>query len=92
MWKPVETPSIEALFGTVTDLHRSILVATPDGQGPLTFKAVDDQLEVATLVQTGDGPVQTADPIATITAVGPTGIVVVTVDGSHLWLGVPSDS
>jgi hypothetical protein len=47
---------------------------------------------VAALVETGDGPVQTADPIATITAVGPTGIVVVTVDGSNLWLGVPSDS
>jgi hypothetical protein len=91
-WNPVETPSIEALFGTVTDLHRSIVVATPDGEGPLTFKAVDNQLKVATLVQTGDGPVQTADSIATITAVGPTGIVVVTVDGSHLWLGVPSAS
>jgi hypothetical protein len=92
MWSAVETPAIEALFGTVTDLRRSIVVATPDGQGPLTFKAIDDQLKMATLVQTGDGPVQTADPIATITAVGPTGIVVVTVDGSHLWLGVPSAS
>jgi hypothetical protein len=27
-----------------------------------------------------------------ITAVGPTGLVVTAVDGSHIWLGVPSGS
>jgi hypothetical protein len=91
-WSKVQTPTIEALFGTVTDNRRSMVVAAPSDQGQLTFETVGDQLDVAPMPQTGDGPVQTADSIPTITAVGPTGVVVVSVDGSHLWLGVPSGS
>ena len=91
-WSKVQTPTIEALFGTVTDNRRSMVVAAPSDQGQLTFETVGDQLDVAPLPQTGDGPVETADSIPTITAIGPTGVVVVSVDGSHLWLGVPSGS
>ncbi|HEY8636741.1 MAG TPA: hypothetical protein VIL81_05695 [Candidatus Limnocylindrales bacterium] len=91
-WSKVQTPTIEALFGTVTDNRRSMVVVAPSDQGQLTFETVGDQLDVAPLPQTGDGPVQTADSMPTITAVGPTGVVVVSVDGSHLWLGVPSGS
>jgi hypothetical protein len=92
-WSAVPTPAIEALFGTITDNRRSIVAAAPsDDQGELVFQTVGDQLDVAPLPQTGDGPVQTADSIPTITAVGPTGLVVVSVDGSHLWLGVPTAS
>jgi len=91
-WSKVQTPTIEALFGTVTDNRRSMVVVAPSDQGQLTFETVGDQLDVAPLPQTGDGPGQTADSMPTITAVGPTGVVVVSVDGSHLWLGVPSGS
>jgi hypothetical protein len=92
-WRTVPTPTIEALYGTVSDNRRSIVVAGPgEDQGQLTFKTVGDQLDVAVLPQTGGGPVQTADSVPTIEAVGPTGLVVVSVDGSHLWLGVPSGS
>jgi hypothetical protein len=92
-WSAVPTPTIVALYGTVTDTRRSIVVSGPgEDQGQLTFKTVGDQLDVAPLPQTGDGPVQTADSVPTIEAVGPTGLVVVSVDGSHLWLGVPSGS
>jgi hypothetical protein len=92
-WSAVPTPAIEALFGTITDNRRSIVAAAPsDDQGELVFQTVGDQLDVAPLPQTGGGPVQTADSIPTITAVGPTGLVVVSVDGSHLWLGVPTAS
>jgi hypothetical protein len=92
-WNEVATPPIESLFGTLTDNRRSIVVAAPSGdQGPLTLETVGDQLDLAPLPQTGNGPVQTADSIPTIEAVGPTGLVVVSVDGSHLWLGVPSGS
>ena len=70
----------------------SIVVAAPSGDqgGPLTIQTVGDQLDAASLSQTGDGPVQTTDSVPTVEAVGPTGLVVVSVDGSHLWLGVPS--
>jgi len=91
-WSKVQTPTIEALFGTVTDSRRSMVVVAPSDQGQLTFETVGDQLDVAPLPQTGEGPVETADSIPTITAVGPTGLVVVSVDASHLWLGVPSGS
>jgi hypothetical protein len=92
-WSAVPSPAIEALFGTITDSRRSIVAAAPsDDAGELVFLTVSDQLDVAPLPQTGDGPVQTADSIPTITAVGPTGLVVVSVDGSHLWLGVPAAS
>jgi hypothetical protein len=92
-WSAVPTPAIEALFGTLTDNRRSIVVAAPSGdQGPLTFETVGDQLDLAPLPQAGNGPVQTVDSMPTIEAVGPTGLVVVSVDGSHLWLGVPSGS
>jgi hypothetical protein len=90
-WIAAPSPTIEALFGTLSDGRRSIAVVAPtDSQGPLTFQTIGDQLDAAPLAQTGDGPVQTADSIPTVEAVGPTGLVVVSVDGSHLWLGVPS--
>jgi hypothetical protein len=91
-WSKAPAPTIEALFGALTDSRRSIAVVAPDDQGPLTFKTIGDQLDVAALPQTGDGPVQTADSIPTMEAVGPTGVLVISVDGSHLWLGVPSAS
>ncbi len=89
-WTQIRTPTDEALYGTIGDGERSIVVAAPDDSGPLIYKAVSDQLDVTPLSPTGDGPVQTPDSIGTISAVGPTGIVVVNVDGSKLWLGVPS--
>jgi len=90
-WSKVAAPTIEALFGPLTDSRRSIaVVAPPDNQGPLTFQTIGDQLDVAALAQIGDGPVQTPDSSPTVEAVGPTGLLVVNVDGSRLWLGVPS--
>ena len=61
-------------------------------RGPLTFKAVGDQLDVALVSQSGDGPAVTPDSVSMITAVGPSGLIVTAVDGSHLWLGVPKGS
>jgi hypothetical protein len=92
-WNEVRTPSTDALYQTVTDNRRSIVVLPPtDDQGPPILETIGDQLDVAALPQTGSGPVQTEDSIPTITAVGPTGLLVVSVDGSRLWLGVPSGS
>jgi hypothetical protein len=91
-WTLTPKPTIEALFGTLSDGRRSIAVLAPSGDqgGPPSFQTIGDQLDLAPLSQSGDGPVQTADSTPTVTAVGPTGLVVVSVDGSQLWLGVPS--
>ena len=92
-WSAVPTPTLDAIFATVTDNRRSIVVTPPSNNpGNWTFQTVGDQLDVADLPQTGDGPVQTADSVPTVTAVGPTGLVAVSGDGSRLWLGVPSGS
>lgn len=92
-WSAVPTPAIAALFGTVTDNRRTIVVTLPtDDPGQLTLQTVGDHLDVALLSQTGDVPMHAADSIPTIEAVGPTGLVVISVDGSRLWLGVPSGS
>ncbi len=92
-WTAIPTPTDEALYGAISDGRHSVSVMAPDSdQGPLTFKSVGDQLDVAPMSQSGDGPTVTPDSVSIITAVGPTGLVVTAVDGSHLWLGVPSGS
>ena len=92
-WSPVPSPATDALYATVSDGRRSIVVTPPtDNPGQLTLQTVGDQLDVAVISQTGEGPIQTDDSSPTMEAVGPTGIVVVSVDASHLWLGVPSGS
>ncbi|MEA2545614.1 MAG: hypothetical protein QOI09_887 [Chloroflexota bacterium] len=92
-WTAVPTPSFTALYGTITDNRRSLSVEAPaTNPGQLVLKSIGEQLDVADLPQTGDGPVLTEDSVPIIEAVGPTGLVVVNVDGSHLWLGVPSGS
>jgi hypothetical protein len=92
-WTAIAAPTDEALYGTFTDGRRSIYaMAGPDDLGPLTYSTVDDQLHVAPLAQTGDGPSQTADSASWISAVGPSGIVALTSDGSELRLGLPSGS
>jgi hypothetical protein len=90
-WSAVPTPSVDALFGTLTDNRRSIVPVAPSANpGPFTFETIGDHLELAPLPQNGEVPVQTADSMPTVSAVGPTGLVMVSVDGSRLWLGIPS--
>ena len=92
-WTPIATPTDDALYGTVSNGKHTVAVIAPDSdEGPLTFETVGDQLDVAPLTQSGDGPQVTPDTESFITAVGPTGLLVLTTDGSHIWLGVPSAS
>ena len=61
----------------------------PDSVGPPTIATVGDDLTVATLRQTGDGPVASDTLPGWVSAFGPTGIVVLSEDKAALWLGVP---
>jgi hypothetical protein len=92
-WRAVRTPTFTSVYGTITDSRRSLVVEAPvENPGQLVLKTIGEELDLATLPQTGDGPILTAESVLMVEAVGPTGIVVVSVDGSHLWLGVPSAS
>ena len=92
-WTPIATPTDDALYGAVSNGKHTVAVIAPDSdQGPLTFESVGDQLDVAPITQSGDGPLVTPDSASYVTAVGPTGLLVLTTDGSHVWLGVPSAS
>ena len=92
-WTPIATPTDDALYWAVSNGKHTLAVIAPDSdQGPLTFESVGDQLDVAPITQSGDGPQVTPDGASFITAVGPTGLLVLASDGSHGWLGVPSAS
>jgi hypothetical protein len=92
-WRAAATPTFTSVYGTITDSRRSLVVEAPvENPGQLVLKTIGEELDVAMLSQTGDGPILTAESVLMVEAVGPTGIVVVSVDGSHLWLGVPSES
>jgi hypothetical protein len=92
-WTSVGTPTDDALYNEVTDNRHVLSVSTPDSdQGPMKIEAIGDRLDGSTITQSGDVPMMTPDSFGLIPAVGPTGLVLMTTDGSRLWLGVPSGS
>ena len=70
------------------------LIAThqTNGSGPPTIATVNDDLTVTTLSQSGDNPVDSDTSNQWMSAIGPTGVVILSVDGLNLWLGVPTAS
>jgi hypothetical protein len=91
-WNLVKSPS--GLLGTniLTNGQRGLLVVAPADTGPPTIATVGDDLTVTTLTQTGDGPMASATSSGWTSALGPTGVVVLSQDGLDLWLGVPIGS
>jgi hypothetical protein len=81
--------------GIMTDGRRGLVVAEPGPgpDGPPTVATVADDLSVKTLSESGDVPVYSAalSPVW-LSAVGPTGVVILSADGLDLWLGVPTAS
>ncbi|MGA3058511.1 MAG: hypothetical protein ABSE70_10835 [Candidatus Limnocylindrales bacterium] len=64
-----------------------------DPRGGPTVAIVGDDLTVKTLSQTGDVPIYSAAVCPNwLTALGPTGVVILSSDGLDLWLGVPAAS
>jgi hypothetical protein len=92
-WNLVKSPSNLLSSSVLTNGQRGLVVLTPtDNDGPPTIATVGDDLTIATLSQTGDGPVASASSVGWMSAFGPTGVVVLSSDGLNLWLGVPTVS
>jgi hypothetical protein len=96
VWRPVDSASNLLTSSICTDGKRGISLVSPGtadptvGDGPLVAATVADDLSVATLGQTGDGPAISPALASWSAAFGPTGIVVLSLDGTSLWLGVPT--
>jgi hypothetical protein len=95
-WKPIDAPSKMLTSNILSDRQRGLSLVDPyvvdhdKTFGPLLVAAVADDLSAATLTQTGDGPTLGPTMSGWISALGPTGVVVLTLDGTTLWLGVPT--
>ena len=90
-WTRAATPTNVDLLQILTDGRRGVVVNDPaDASGPPTIAVVSDGLAVRVLAQTGPGPVASPDSPGWTAAVGPTGVLVVSLDVRTLWLGVPS--
>jgi hypothetical protein len=89
-WTAVHTPSDQLTLHPVTDGRHAALMIDPDsGSGAPTVFAVGEDAGIATLGQSGNGPIASEDSGGWTFAVGPTGVVVVRSDGGAAWLGVP---
>ncbi|HZC32906.1 MAG TPA: hypothetical protein VE640_06430 [Candidatus Bathyarchaeia archaeon] len=92
-WTAVSSPSSLISSTILTDERRGLLVVdAPGNAGPPTIAAVADDLTVTELPQSGKGPIASDATSGWLSALGPTGVVIVSTDTAQLWLGVPSGS
>lgn len=90
-WKSISTPSsIDLAYAAiVTNGRRGLILSNSNDEStPAPIFAFQDDLTLTELTQTGDVPVTLGWAYERF-ALGPTGIVVVSDDGSSLWVGVP---
>ena len=94
-WKQITSPS-NVLDSTIrTDGRQGLALVDPDvtppeTDGPVVVSAVDDDLTVRPLPQTGSVPMASQSASSWITSMGPAGLVMMGRDYSMLWLGVPA--
>ncbi len=96
-WKLVAAPSsllASALYpgGVIlTDGRRGLVVGESE-DGSVTLATVGDDLAVRVLSQTGDVPIYSASSQSTmwLAALGPTGVVLLSLDGLAVWVGFPT--
>ncbi|MGZ6273479.1 MAG: hypothetical protein ACXWM8_04195 [Candidatus Limnocylindrales bacterium] len=88
-WSLINSPSSLLSDRILTNGQRGVVVVQAVGGGPPTVATVDDDLTVTTLGQSGQGPVDSDTSTEWTSAFGPTGVVILSVDGLNLWLGVP---
>jgi hypothetical protein len=94
-WKQIVSPS-KMLDSTIrTDGRQGLALVDPDANppatdGPVDVAAVDDDLTVRPLSQTGSVPMASQSASSWITSIGPAGLVMMSRDYSILWLGVPA--
>lgn len=89
-WTPVSSAAAALEGNPYSDGRRCISLTRPDSAtGTLIVSAVGEDLSVTGLAQTGEIPGNIWD-LTWIAALGPSGLLVVTMDGSEAWLGVPT--
>jgi len=94
-WKQIVSPS-KTLDSTVrTDGRQGLALTDPDANppetdGPVVVAAVDDDLTVRPLPQSGDIPMASQQESSYGSTMGPAGLVMISRDYSILWLGVPA--
>ena len=97
-WRLIASPSSTLPdHWILTDGQRGLMLVEPQllnppsSDGPPAIATVGDDLTHTTLSQSGDIPIYSGYG-GELTAFGPTGLVVLSADGSSLWLGVPTAS
>ncbi len=89
-WAPTPNEAIDLFRPILTETRHAILVMEPpDYVGPLGLATVGPNLAITNLTPHGEGPVLSEDRPGYVAAVGPTGVLIASGDGSSLWLGVP---
>jgi hypothetical protein len=92
-WQLVKSPSNLLNSYILTNGQRGLMaVHQTNGYGPPTIATVNDDLTVTILNQSGNGPVDSDTSSQWMSALGPTGVVILSEDGLDLWLGVPTAS
>ncbi|MBA2380919.1 MAG: hypothetical protein H0V73_02305 [Chloroflexi bacterium] len=89
-WTPVATrPNLfwQSIIGNGS--QAIVVLDPPDLEGPLTIAQVDTDLSLAELIATGDAPELTETTPGWTIALGPTGVLALSGDGTELRLGVP---
>jgi hypothetical protein len=95
-WQAVVAPSKMLTSNVLTDHRRGLSIVEPVAldptvtKGPLTVATIGDDLTPSILEQTGDGPAMSPALSGWSAAFGPTGILVLSLEGTSLWLGVPT--
>ena len=94
-WKLIVSPSKMLDSPIRTDGRQGLALVDPDvnpptTDGPVVVSAVDDDLTVRPLPQTGDVPMASQSASSRITSMGPAGLVMMSSDYSILWLGAPA--
>jgi len=90
-WARIDAPSTTLQYAMLSNGRSAAIVVDPEsGVGAPTITAVDDHLRLTGIAQGGRGPVASEDGVPWTTAIGPTGILAVGVDGHAAWLGVPT--
>jgi hypothetical protein len=93
-WKLVAKPSSYLGSNIRTDGNQGLAIVDNNVDpaqtaAPLTIAAVGDDLSARVLPQTGDAPTAAQSPMAWNSSIGPAGLIVLSADGSNLWLGTP---
>ena len=94
-WKQILSPS-KTLDSTIrTDGRQGLALVQPDANppetdGPVVVSAVDDDLTVRPLPQTGAVPMASQSPSSWVSSMGPAGLVMMSNDYAILWLGAPA--